>query len=128
MELQWWMLLPLIPLAGLAWAVFKVTRIRRRGRPFLELSRAERLEFGRIMLRDPNLPIVPRVLVAVAAAYLALPLDLIPDFVPVIGHADDFVVVTLLMAVMTRTLPKGVFEETVRRVRLDPAQRAIPVN
>ena len=111
------MLLVAIPLAGLAWVVFNITRIRRRGRPFMELSRTERLEFGRIMLSESGLPIVPRMLVAVAAAYLALPLDVIPDFVPVIGHADDFVVVTLLMAVMTRTLPNGVFEETVRRVR-----------
>ena len=111
------MLLPLIPLAGLSFLAFKVFRVRRRARPFMQLSRGERIEFAKLVVREPSLPFLPRLLVGAAAAYLALPIDVIPDFIPVVGHADDFVVVTLLMAVMTRVLPAGTFEGLVRRAQ-----------
>lgn len=105
MDFHWWMLLPLLPLGLASFFVYKVWRIRRRARTFLALSRAERLVFARAILRDPEAPIGPRVLVALAAAYLALPFDLIPDFIPVIGHADDFFVATAMLAVIHRAMP-----------------------
>lgn len=123
MDLHWWMLLPLIPLAGIAYVVFRITRVRRRGRLFLQLSKGERLEFARLVFRDDSLPLLPRALVALAAAYLALPIDLIPDFVPIIGYADDFLVVTLLVAVMTRALPPDQLEAAVAQARLNYSSR-----
>lgn len=127
MDFQWWMLLPLIPLTVLGLVAFKVFRVRRRGRRFLQLSRAERLEFARLLLRDGSLPVIPRLVVAGAAGYLALPIDLIPDFLPVVGHADDFLVVTLLIAIITRTVPPDRLEQLVLEARRDaPTANAVP--
>lgn len=129
MDFQWWMLLPLIPLTVIGLLVFKIVRVRRRGREFLRLDRAEKLEFAKVMLRDGSLPVVPRVLVAAAAGYLALPIDLIPDFIPIIGHADDFLVVTLLISIITRTVSPEQLDAAIRQAkRLEPANRALPVN
>lgn len=130
MDVHWWMLLPLIPLGLAAFFVFKVFRIRRRARRFLELSRPERLAFARAILRDGEIPLGPRVLVALAAAYLALPFDLIPDFIPVIGQADDFFVATAMLAVIHRVAPPERVEAAMRAARTPrppppaPASRA----
>lgn len=129
MDFHWWMLLPLIPLTMLGLMVFRIARVRRKGRRFLQLSRSEKLEFARIMVKDSSAPLLPRLLVAAAAGYLALPIDLIPDFLPVIGHADDFLVVTLLIAIITRAVPPEELERAIERARKvdDPVRRAIPV-
>jgi uncharacterized membrane protein YkvA (DUF1232 family) len=127
MDFQWWMLLPLIPLTMLGLIAFKIFRVRRRGRRFLQLSRAERLEFARLLLRDRSLPLVPRLIVSAAAGYLVLPIDLIPDFLPVIGHADDFLVVTLLIGIITRVVPPEELEALLREARRErSAASAIP--
>jgi uncharacterized membrane protein YkvA (DUF1232 family) len=129
MDFHWWMLLPLIPLTMVALVVFRIVRVRRRGRQFLRLSRSERLEFARIVVRDGELPLVPRLLVGAAAGYLALPVDLIPDFIPVIGHADDFLVVTLLIAVITRTVPPERLDALAREARGErPSRSGLTVN
>ncbi|MBE0611487.1 MAG: DUF1232 domain-containing protein [Dehalococcoidia bacterium] len=117
------MLLPLIPVAGIGFLVFKIVRIRRRGRPFLQLSHAERLEFARLVIRDGAFPVVPRGLVALAAAYLALPIDFIPDFIPIIGHADDFIVVTLLIGIITRAVPQDRLGAIISQARLARSAR-----
>ncbi len=126
-DFHWWMLLPLIPLAGLAFVAFKVYGIRRRSRTFLQLTRAERLRFAGSVLRDPDLPPIPRVLAA-AAGYLALPIDLIPDFVPIIGHADDFLVVTLMLVILNRTLTRNELDAIVNRSRHRSVPRGIPAH
>ena len=117
MEFHWWMLLPLIPLLGLGLITLKVARVRRRVRPFMRLSHNERREFARLVLRDRSLPLMPRVLVALAAGYLALPIDLIPDFIPILGHGDDFVVATVLGALIVRALSPEQFDAVIRQVQ-----------
>ena len=49
---------------------------------------------------DPAMPRGVRVRLALLLAYLALPLDLIPDFIPVLGYADDGVPRTLMEVAM----------------------------
>jgi len=51
---------------------------------------------------DPAMPRGVRVRLALLLAYLALPLDLIPDFIPVLGYADDAIVVALVLRSVTR--------------------------
>ncbi|MDH2413725.1 DUF1232 domain-containing protein [Nocardioides sp. CER19] len=54
------------------------------------------------LVKDPALPRGVRVRVLVLLAYLALPIDLVPDFIPVIGYADDVVIVALTLRSVTR--------------------------
>lgn len=46
------------------------------------------------LARDPGLPRGVRVRLGLLLLYLAVPIDLIPDFIPVIGYADDAIIVT----------------------------------
>ena len=51
---------------------------------------------------DPDTPRGVRIRLALLLVYLALPIDLIPDFVPVIGYADDAIIVALVLRSATR--------------------------
>jgi uncharacterized membrane protein YkvA (DUF1232 family) len=51
---------------------------------------------------DRTLPVGVRVRVALLFVYLALPIDIIPDFVPVLGYADDAIIVILVLRSVCR--------------------------
>jgi uncharacterized membrane protein YkvA (DUF1232 family) len=55
--------------------------------------------------RDPRTPLVAKVLAAVVVAYALSPIDLIPDFIPVIGLLDDLVLLPLGIALVLRLIP-----------------------
>jgi uncharacterized membrane protein YkvA (DUF1232 family) len=61
------------------------------------------------LARDPRVARRHKVILLGAGAYLALPFDLVPDFIPVAGQADDAVVVTLAL----RTVLRGAGAEIV---------------
>ncbi|HTI78110.1 MAG TPA: YkvA family protein [Mycobacterium sp.] len=52
---------------------------------------------------DPATPRGARIRLALLLGYLALPFDLIPDFIPVLGYADDAIVVALVLRSTTRS-------------------------
>ena len=52
--------------------------------------------------KDPTLPRAVRFRLVALLGYLALPIDLVPDFIPVIGYADDVVFVVLTLRSVTR--------------------------
>ena len=60
--------------------------------------------------RDPRTPLLVRVLALFVAAYALSPIDLIPDFIPVIGYLDDLVLVPLGLALVVRLIPPEVLE------------------
>jgi uncharacterized membrane protein YkvA (DUF1232 family) len=62
------------------------------------------------LLRDERVPRRCQALLVVAAAYLAMPLDLVPDFIPVAGQLDDALVVGLVL----RSVVRGAGEAVVR--------------
>ena len=57
-------------------------------------------DIGRLIARlvvDPLLPRTAKIALAAAAVYLLSPLDLIPDFIPVVGYADDVLLAAILV-------------------------------
>lgn len=60
--------------------------------------------------RDPRTPIYVRVLALLVAAYALSPIDLIPDFIPVIGYLDDLLIVPLGLALVVRLTPPEVLD------------------
>ena len=60
------------------------------------------LRLVRRLAADPVLPRGVRVRLALLLAYLAFPLDLIPDFIPVLGYADDAIIVTAVLRSVVR--------------------------
>mgnify|MGYP001250905576 FL=1 len=60
------------------------------------------LRLVRRLAADPTLPRGVRIRLALLVAYLAIPLDLIPDFIPVLGYADDAIVITAVLRGVVR--------------------------
>jgi uncharacterized membrane protein YkvA (DUF1232 family) len=61
--------------------------------------------------RDPRVPWYAKVVAACVAAYALSPIDLIPDFIPVIGYLDDIILVPLGIALAIRLIPAALLEE-----------------
>ncbi len=61
--------------------------------------------------RDPRVPWVAKVLIALIVAYAFSPIDLIPDFIPVLGYLDDFVIIPLGVFLAIKMIPAHVMEE-----------------
>ena len=58
--------------------------------------------------RDPRVPRAAKLLAAVTAAYALSPIDLIPDFIPVIGYLDDLLLLPLMVLLVVRLIPTDV--------------------
>jgi uncharacterized membrane protein YkvA (DUF1232 family) len=61
--------------------------------------------------RDPRVPWYAKALAAAVAAYALSPIDLIPDFVPVLGYLDDIILVPAGVALVVRLIPPDVMAE-----------------
>jgi len=70
-----------------------------------------RLAYYRAVYRHPRTPRLAKALLWAALGYLMLPFDLIPDFLPVIGHLDDLVIVPSLIYLAVRLVPRDVLRE-----------------
>ncbi|HEV8228838.1 MAG TPA: YkvA family protein [Candidatus Limnocylindria bacterium] len=75
--------------------------------------------YGRLiwaLARDPRVPVRQKLLLGGIAAYLAMPIDIIPDFIPVIGQLDDLGVLVFGLDFFIRNAPKDVVEEHMARI------------
>ena len=67
--------------------------------------------------RDPRVPWQARLCATLAVGYLVSPIDLIPDFIPVIGYLDDLVLVPLFILIARRLIPADLLAEHRERAR-----------
>ncbi|MDY5221376.1 MAG: YkvA family protein [Eubacteriales bacterium] len=67
-----------------------------------------------LALRDKRTPIIAKVIAAITVGYALSPVDLIPDFVPVLGYLDDVILLPALIALTIRLIPAEVFEQCRR--------------
>ena len=65
----------------------------------------------RLIASDPRVPKRAKWLAAAAIAYALSPIDLIPDFIPVLGHLDDLLVVPTLAWLALRAIPPALLAE-----------------
>lgn len=64
-----------------------------------------------IAMKKPETPWMAKVLAALTVAYALSPIDLIPDFVPVLGYLDDLILLPALVALTLRLIPPPVMEQ-----------------
>jgi uncharacterized membrane protein YkvA (DUF1232 family) len=103
----WWDLLIGVAAAlVLAWLalIVALVLVRPRGSLLREALRLlpDVLRLIRRLAADKDLPRGVRIRLGLLLAYLALPLDLIPDFIPVLGYADDAIIVTAVLRGVVR--------------------------
>ena len=91
------------------------SRYLRLARLVLKLPMYARVVWG--MLRDPRTPIGLKGMLAAALAYVVLPVDLIPDVIPIIGQADDLTVLLLVLDLFIQNAPAEVRAEHTARAR-----------
>lgn len=84
---------------GPAWYAKLTKRARRLKRQIWALF---------ISWKDPATPILARVVIACAIAYALSPIDLIPDFIPILGQLDDLIILPALIALAIRLIPSEV--------------------
>ncbi len=75
-----------------------------------------------LVLRDPRVPWYARLVASCVVVYALSPIDLIPDFIPVLGYLDDLVIVPLGIWLALRLIPVDVMDECRARAGAAMAQ------
>jgi uncharacterized membrane protein YkvA (DUF1232 family) len=68
--------------------------------------------------KDPRVPWYGRVIAACVVGYALSPIDLIPDFIPVLGYLDDLILIPLGIALVLKTIPPVVMAESREKARV----------
>lgn len=64
-----------------------------------------------LALKHKKTPVVAKILAAVTVGYALSPIDLIPDFIPVLGYLDDLILLPALVALTVKLIPPEVLSE-----------------
>jgi uncharacterized membrane protein YkvA (DUF1232 family) len=76
-----------------------------------------------LAFRDPRIPWYVKAAMAAVVGYALSPVDLIPDFIPIIGLLDDLILVPLGIALVIRMTPREVLEDCRRRAEAELASK-----
>ena len=74
--------------------------------------------------RHPKTPLYAKLFALLIVGYALSPIDLIPDFIPVLGYIDDLVLIPFGIALLIRMMPKDVLEECRHKAQSPPANKA----
>ena len=77
--------------------------------------------------RDPRTPWYAKLLGALVLAYAFSPIDLIPDFIPILGYVDDLILIPLGIALVLKLIPKNIITEC-KQLALQRMDRRKPKN
>lgn len=88
--------------------------VRSNWREYARQLKAQALTIY-LACRDPRTPWYAKLLAACVAGYAFSPIDLIPDFIPVIGYLDDLVLVPLGIALVMKLVPAEVLADCRRK-------------
>lgn len=69
--------------------------------------------------RDPRVPWYARVFMAAVIGYFLSPIDLIPDFIPVLGYLDDLIIVPAGIFLAMKMIPQDVLEECREKAKYE---------
>lgn len=84
------------------------TEIKKQFKQYLSLYKS--------LLADNRTPKMSKLLLSAAIGYTLLPFDLIPDFIPIIGHIDDVIIIPSLIYFAVKMIPKELYEEHKKKI------------
>jgi len=70
--------------------------------------------------KNPKTKLLPKIIIILTLGYALSPIDLIPDFIPVIGHFDDLLIIPALIYLSIKLIPKDVMEESRKKAEKEP--------
>ena len=125
--MAWWEILIIAVLATIAVMIIAALIVWRMasGRTKQLASRINRLpwraklQLARRLSADERIPLLARIVPPLLVLYLALPLDIVPDFIPVIGQLDDILVLAVGIALLVRFTPLRVLDEHLSELERD---------
>ncbi len=77
--------------------------------------------------KDPRVPWYARAATAIVVGYAVSPIDIIPDFIPILGYLDDALLIPLGIAVVIKMMPKEVYTECKQRAA-EMQEENLPTN
>jgi len=96
-------------------------KLRLLGRTF-----KRELQVYQLVRKDSRTPTLAKILLGLAVGYILLPFDLIPDFLPVIGHLDDVIIVPGLVFLALKLIPLEIITESRQRVAVQSNEQQPP--
>lgn len=63
-----------------------------------------------LCLKSKDTPLIAKILAGITIAYALSPIDLVPDFIPVLGYLDDIILLPSFIALTIKFIPKDVFD------------------
>lgn len=72
--------------------------------------------------QNPKTNLIPKALILITLGYALSPIDLIPDFIPVLGYLDDLIILPGLIALSIKLIPNDVLEESRIKANEEPLQ------
>lgn len=118
---EWlWILIALVLGTLLAFSALAIWAVRQVGVRLLlgrlnRLSLLRKVAVVRGLAFDRRVPILARAIPWLLVGYLLSPIDLIPDFIPVLGQLDDVAIVAIGLWLMLRLVPPALLEEHLGR-------------
>lgn len=63
-------------------------------------------------LKDKDTPIIAKIMAGITVAYALSPIDLIPDFIPILGYVDDVILLPVMIGLTIKLIPKNILEKS----------------
>jgi uncharacterized membrane protein YkvA (DUF1232 family) len=89
-----------------------ISKLKQRAKQLLSESQVLMIAY-----RDKRTPLAAKILIWLTVGYLLSPIDLIPDFIPVLGLLDDLIIVPLLISVSVKLIPEIVLSEARQKIK-----------
>lgn len=68
-----------------------------------------------LTLKDKETPMIAKIFAGITVAYALSPIDLVPDFIPILGYLDDIILLPLLVTLSIKLIPKDIWEKNRQR-------------
>lgn len=70
--------------------------------------------------KNPKTKLLPKIIIFITLGYALSPVDLIPDFIPVLGYLDDILIVPALITLSIKLIPKDIIDESKEKALKEP--------